>query len=46
MMTVSHVWHGLEMHDASVNYQNVTKGLNKPTDLDYDVTDEDFKELN
>ena len=45
MMTVSHIWHDLEMHDASINYQNVTLGLSKAADLDYDVENKDFKEL-
>jgi len=37
MMTVSHLWHGLEVADASINYQNVQLGINKKEDLDYDT---------
>lgn len=44
-MTVSHIWHNMEMFDASVNYQNISLGINKKDDIDYDVNNNDFKEL-
>ena len=45
MMTVSHIWHNMEMFDASVNYQNLQLGINKKEEIDYDVSNNDFKEL-
>jgi sodium/potassium-transporting ATPase subunit alpha len=45
-MTVSHVWFNCEMRDASVNYEQLVKGLAKKEDLDYDVENPEFKELN
>ena len=45
MMTVSHIWHNMEMYDASINYQNISLGLNKKEEIDYDINNNDFKEL-
>ena len=45
MMTVSHVWYDLEMRDASINYQNIALGINKNNEIDYDINNNDFKEL-
>jgi len=45
MMTVSHLWHDMEMHDAAINYQNIALGLNKKEEIDYDINNNDFKEL-
>jgi len=45
IMTVSNMWHSLNVFEANVNYQNVELGLFKKEDLKYDVENEDFKEL-
>ncbi len=35
----------MEMHDAAINYQNIALGLNKKEEIDYDINNNDFKEL-
>lgn len=44
-MTVSHAWYNMEVHDCSLNYQNVTLGLTPKADLGYEVELKEFQEL-
>ena len=45
IMTVSHTWFNLEIHDCSINYQGVQLGLHSKEELGYDVSNPEFKEL-
>lgn len=44
-MTVSHTWFNLQVHDCSINFQNIALGLNNKLELGYDITNPEFKEL-